>query len=587
MIKARTFGRYTPLLAVLAVQAILVLSAPAPHSSSVATGTGGQFGSGGVGAAAGGSSAGAGGSSAGSGGTGASGGSAGVGGGTSGVGTGAAGPVAKTGSCVAVKTLFTYQPPCAPAWSGGNNGGATMTGVTGTEVRYVYYSVMANAEVSAILNRENLAATPEQICESIQAFTNEINKRWQMYGRKAVSLDGPGNNAGSKNQSPCTFPYFQSQCTSSPPDQTCYRADADAVAAMKPAFVIVPTADTSFVYRLAQDHIVVVDGGGTTGSIPEQYLEQLAPYLYTPGNNGTQQAYAFAQFWCAALADRPVQFGGADVQHPGNNPLAPPPNRKLIISYAENPGDPTDQILAQTLEGLITGKMCGHPGDVTLSSYASDITTAQQQTDNYIAQAKSFGATSATCFCDPIAPVFSTNGEEQQNYHPEQVMMGNGLLDYDVLAQLYNQDVWRNAFGLSNLGNALPFAQSDAVKAWQDSGNTGQPDQTENLNWFFYEAMADMIQQAGPVLNTTTIHTGLLDMPLLGSNQYEGGMKFTAQYPWSGMNDVRMVYYCPTTVSPINGQPGAYIALNNGTRYQTSHEPGNTDGYFPGGQCAP
>ena len=110
-------------------------------------------------------------------------------------------------------------------------------------------------------------------------------------------------------------------------------------------------------------------------------------------------------------------------------------------------------------------------------SYTSDITTAQQQTNTYIAEMKKNGATDATCFCDPIAPVFSSKGEEEQNYHPENVGTGSGLLDYDVLAQLYDQDVWRHTFGLSNIGNALPFEQSDAVKAWHDVGNSGRAGQ--------------------------------------------------------------------------------------------------------------
>lgn len=607
MISARAFGRYTPLLAVLAVQALLVLSAPTPHSSSVATGSNGGSsgslnGSEGGGSNGGGSGSGGGsgvGSTGGSGGGGATvpSGAGGTGSGPSGSGSTAANGTSGAGGtsgvatsgagCVPVKTLVTYQPPCAPAWNGGNNGGSTMTGVTSTQVRYVYYAVMANAEVNAILNRENLAATPEQYCEAIQAFNTEINKRWQFYGRKAVSLDGPGSNAGSKNQSSCNFPYFQSQCTSSPPDQVCYRAEADAIAAMKPAFVISTVADTSFVYRLAQDHIVVITGGGTTGTVPEQYLTELAPYLYTPGSNGTQQANAFAQFWCSGLADRPVQFGGSDVEHPSGNPLSTPPDRKLIISYAENNGDATDLLNAQYLESLITGKMCGHPGDVVLSSYSSDITTAQQQSDTFIATAKANHVTSATCFCDPIAPVFATNAEEEQDYHPEQILLGSGLLDYDVLGQLYNQDEWRDAFGISNLGDAQPFAQSDAVKAWQDAGRTGEPDKTENLNLYFFEVMADMIQEAGPDLNTSTIHTGLLNMPLLGDNTFEGGLKFTPQYPWSGLHDVREVYFCPTTTSAINGQPGAYIPLANGQRYTIGDVPSTTSGFFPKGQCAP
>jgi hypothetical protein len=454
-----------------------------------------------------------------------------------------------------------------------------MTGVTATQIHYVYYAVQANAEVDAVLQRENLAATPEQNCESIRAFNTEVNKRWQLYGRQIVPMDGPGNYAGSKQQSPCNFPYFQSACTSSPPDQACYRAEADQVAAMKPAFVIAITADTSFVYRLAEDHIVVITGE----LVPEQYYEQLAPYVWGPGN-GTESAYMFAQFYCAALADKPVQFAGPDIQGTG---LSAAPSRKLAISYPENGGDKTYQLSADLLQSLVSGGMCGHKGDAITASYTSDITTAQQQSDTYVATLKSNHITSASCFCDPISPVFATNTEEEQNYHPEQIITGTLLLDYDVLAQLYNQDIWRHTFGISDLANASPFATSDAVKAWNDAGNSGQPDATENLNLFFYEFLADMIQASGPVLNTTNMHNGLLALPELGGSPTESGLKFTPQYPYSSFIDVREVWYCPTQTSAINNQPGAYVPLNGGARLHLGQFGSSTSGFFPNGLCAP
>ena len=593
MSPSRVLSRYAPLVAVLAVQAMLVLGAPT-GTTTISNAAGGPAG-GPAGAAA-----------TGPAGTVASGPTApgaatGPGGTTTGSTT--TGAVAApgsngTGSTVAVSGpkdmshcdqngkqlgVIFAMPPCQPVWHGGNNGGATMRGVTATTIKYVYFQPQGNAEVNAILARENLAASSEQRCEAIQAFNNELNKRFEFYGRKLMSLDGPGNYAGSKQQSNCHFPYFQSACTLTPPDYPCYRAEADTIAKMGPVIVLDQTGLTALDYRLAQDHITVI----TIAAAPEQYFEQLAPYLYS-AYNGTQQADLFAEYWCKKLAGKRVQYAGMTPGDAGDfdsNPATPPDYRKLGISYILNPGDPTFEISAKYLAGLVSGGKCGHKGDAIISSYASDITRAQDQTNTYIATMKQNHVTDTTCFCDPIAPVFSSNGEDQQNYHPEQVGIGYGLLDYDVLAQLYNQNVWRNTLGLSDLGNPIPFSDTDAVKAWHDTGNSGEPDGTENLALAFYTYMGIMLQQAGPTLNPTTMHAGLMALKPIGGDPFHPAFGFTKQHPWSSMMDIREIYWCPTRTSPINGQAGSYVPLMSGRRWTLGQFTNSLDGAFPNGQC--
>jgi hypothetical protein len=592
MSPSRVLSRYAPLAAVLAVQTVLVLAVPnatttttnggnAANGGNQAAGVTGNGVSGAPGSLSGGVTGGASGGGTVSGGT-----------ATGGAGSGPTGPIANTSTdrsrCAKNGQeigVTTYMPACVPVWSG-NNGGATMPGVTGTEIKVVYVVAQANPEVNAILARENLAASADEICAGIQAWVTYLNKRYDFYGRKIVSMDGPGTNSGSKNpdQSSCHYPYFQSQCSLTPPDEKCYRAEADTIAKMHPAIAFF-TGDGAMVYRLAQDHIVTATGN----LAPESYYQQLKPYLFGI-TNGSVQAHLFAEYWCKKLAGKPVQYGGTapgDVQDPDSNPTTPPPIRKLGISYYLNPADHTAEEDAKELLGLVTGGMCGKKGDAFMISYTSDITTAQQQTNTYIAEMKKNGATDATCFCDPIAPVFSSKGMEEQNYHPENVGTGSGLLDYDVLAQLYDQDVWRHTFGLSNIGNALPFEQSDAVKAWHDVGNSGDPDKTENLGFTYWEFIGMLLMAAGPNLTPQSIAAGVLKEPYLGGNAYYAGWQFTPQHPYSAEVDVREVYYCPTETSPINNQPGRYDALFEGKRFRQGQFSSSLDGVFPNGLCAP
>jgi hypothetical protein len=594
MSPSKLLARYAPLVAVLAVQAMLVLAAPSGTTTTV-TNANGSTG------ANGGSAAGVTGGPGGSlGGTGSVGGGAPGLGGTAGGGTGSTGSAAgggntATGPIADTSTdrsrcdkngreigVVTYMPACVPVWHGGNNGGATMPGVTATEIKYVYIVPQANAEVNAILAQENLAASSEQICEAIQAWNEELNKRYDFYGRKLVSMDGPGNNAGSQQQSNCHFKYWQSQCSLTPPDEKCYRAEADAIARMHPAIAFF-TGDGAMTYRLAQDHIVTLTGN----LAPESYYRSLAPYMYGI-TNGTVQAQLFAEYWCKKLAGKRVQYAGntpGDAGDPDSNPATPPPVRKLGISYYLNPADHTGQDDANDLLKLVTGGECGKKGDAFSISYTSDITTAQQQTNTFIAEMKKNGATDSTCFCDPIAPAFSSRGEKEQNYHPEQVGVGSGLLDYDVLAQLYDQDVWNHTFGLSNLGNPLPFDQSDAVKAWHDTGHSGQPDKTENLSLAYHEFIGLIVMAAGPNLTPQNIAKGVLKEPALGGGIYYGTWQFTPAHPYSAEVDVREISYCSSKTSPINGQPGAYNALLGGHRFRLGQFTSGLDGVFPGGMC--
>src|SRR5439155_5351829 len=123
-----------------------------------------------------------------------------------------------------------YMPLCVPVWHGGNNGGATMTGVNDKQIRYTFYQAKSDPQVNAILQTQGLAASQHDQCAAWSAFDKEINKRWEFYGRTATPIDGPGANKGSV-ASGCDshYPHFQGQCTLTPPDPPCERAEADQI----------------------------------------------------------------------------------------------------------------------------------------------------------------------------------------------------------------------------------------------------------------------------------------------------------------------------------------------------------------------
>ena len=591
--------RYSPLIILAAVQLVLVALAPStpPKTSQTtalgAAGSSADAASGGTAdsGAAGGAAAAATDTAGSSGSAGAASGSGSTAGGTAagGAGGGAAAGGSASSATAAVDRshcdangrqvgVTFYMPPCAPVWHGGDNGGATMTGVSATPSRYVVYVAQGNPEVNQILNAEGLAATPDQVCAALQAFDTEVNKRFEFYGRKMVSVDGPGKNSGANNQSSCHFPYFQGQCSLTPPDPPCERAEADLIAQqLKPAYVIVPVADPALSDELAKDHVVF--GGGYLGPAPDSYHQADAPYYWDFFTNGDRTAKTMAEYYCKKLWNKPVKYAGVGPTDVIKNPTAPP-KRKIGIVYPATNGDPTIGTSANLFIKLVTGGMCGAGDQVKGYPYQSDITTAQTQSTNTIAQLKSDGVTTVTCICDPIAPVFFSNTADQQGYHPEIMLDGTGVLDYDVLGQLYNKNVWRNAFGISDLGNSVPFASTDAVKAYNDAGFSGQPDGTENTNWSYYNLMATSFQEAGPKPTPQGIESGMFNLAGIGGDPIHPLELYGHPNDFTGIRDAREVFWCNTAVSPINGQPGTYIPVDGGKRYQLGQWPSGDPNVF-------
>ncbi|HEX2851516.1 MAG TPA: hypothetical protein VHN98_13225, partial [Acidimicrobiales bacterium] len=519
--------------------------------------------------------------------------------GTTGVAaTGAGGGAARTGSPIAAPSgppdmshcdatghqigPTYYMPLCQPVWKGGDNGGATMDGVTGTEVRYLVYQQQGDAQVNAILATQGLAANQSDICKARDAFNKEINKRFEFYGRKLVPIDGPGSHKGSTSAgNDCGFPFFLGQCQLSPPDPACARQEADIIAQMKPAIVYGGSGDT-FYNELAKRGIIDIGGS----EYPINYYSDTPGFRYDVFMDGTASMKMLSEYYCKKLAGKPVKWAGPDVVG------AVPPKRKVAVIYPQNYGDPVFTQSANIFIDAISGGMCGSKDDgVKGYPYESDINKAQQQSTAIVTSMQNDKVTTVVCFCDPIAPVFMTKTMASQNYHPEQLMVGTGLIDYDVLGRLYEPTVWKYAFGLSHLQVPLAFDQSDATKAWRDAGNTGTPDTTENLAWAYFSLIGNMVQNAGPRLTPETIRDGMFNAPMRGGwaetkgDPHYPGIKFKSPGDFTGIDDAREVYWCPARISEIDGNPGSYAFVDNGHRYGLGEWPSGDPKVFPDAAC--
>ncbi|MDP9182819.1 MAG: hypothetical protein M3P04_08625, partial [Actinomycetota bacterium] len=205
--------------------------------------------------------------------------------------------------------------------------------------------------------------------------------------------------------------------------------------------------------------------------------------------------------------------------------------------------------------------------------YSPDTATASSQATSQVAQAKNAGATSVLYFADPIAPAFGTKAMTTQAWFPEHVLVGSGLIDYDILARLYDRQQWSHAFGPSDVVVYKPRSQQESAVTWRAAGNSGTPYTSAQLPWGYFAVLAAGLQMAGPVLTPSAFETALLSgrvdtLPF--SRTRDAGLSFvhfgTGDY--TAVSDAKQCYWDANAISRIDGKAGAYVALDGGRRYR-------------------
>jgi hypothetical protein len=445
-------------------------------------------------------------------------------------------------------TGLISPPPCVPTWAGGSNGGATSAGVTGTSVTVLMYHNKENPASSAIVKQIGVYMSPEQETAYLAAAGRFIKARFQLYGRSLKLIHVVG------------------QCEIAPPDAACFRSEAASlVTRYKPfaVFWVNNMNETAFFDELSRRG--VVNWGGW--SFTDGYSRGLRPFHWDVMMGGDKQADIAAEYWCKRLANRPARYGGSDV-------VGKP--RKVAVLAADTPGTaPAARRLLSRLQE------CDRNGP-SLQLYSSSTVTAATQSSTTMAQLRRDGVTSVLWFSDPIAPVYATATMSSQNFYPEHVLAGNDLLDYDALGQAYDQNQWRNAFGLSNLFQLTTTSKSDAGRVWVAGGGTDADALSPyaSIVWAYLSMVAVGIERAGPTLTPLTFERGLLTMPGYGAwePRHDTRVWFSlfGRDDYTAISDVREVVWDADAVSPVNGRQGAYVALEKGRRYQLGQLPAST-----------
>jgi hypothetical protein len=406
--------------------------------------------------------------------------------------------------------------------------------VTRREITVVYYRVKDSPAVNAVLGGAGVQPTTTQLQDFLTAEAAFINSRYELWGRKLKIVS-----------------YQSPSCQGTPPSDDCFRQDARAVVSqLHPFAVIFPQNGTTPGFQDELSKAGVINYGGV--GLPSSFNTSRRPYRYDYTMDGDTQAVLAGEFYCKQLANQNARFAGDAALR--NKPRA----AQILVPDSE-----ATVATAKHLQSIING--CDKTG-ATIKTYSQDTSQAASQSTTLASQAKQSGITSLIYFTDPVMPIYFTPQLTAQNYFPENITVGSNFLDFDAIAQLFDQRQWANAFGLGNLSESQPVSQQDAHAAYVAGGGKDSLYPTADGAQGFFSVLAAGIQQAGARLDPGTFERGELTLPAYGGDRLHtrvqfGGGDYTAQ------SDVRMTYWAPSATSPANGKRGAYLPLSGGRRY--------------------
>lgn len=457
----------------------------------------------------------------------------------------------KTGK---VAIPWNYAAQCTKAQT--TNPGATATGVTGDSIKIVVYQgdPAKNPLQAATVKGAGADVSPATAREVYQGYIDGFAKYYNLYGRKIDLVFFPG--------------------TGGPMDPVTAKADADAIADMKPFAVLSgPNQTPAWSNEITARKVMCL--GQCSLAVPQQTVIDNSPYLMSGGPTPEQAGLLTAKFVTEQLKGKKAVYGGSAVQDK---------TRVFGVTHYDTIDGQQKEAFA-TLKGALTD------GGVKIAAdlpFQLDLARGQENARTMIAKLKDAGVTTVIYTGDPLTPKNLTDEATAQNYFPEWVIGSNVLVDIALFGRTYDQQQWQHAFGLALTGARVNQDANESYNLYKWFTGVKPQNNTYGVILGDLAQLVTGLHLAGPDLTPDTFQAGMWASPVRGGTPIDprtswGHHDLWPSTDWGGSDDAGLIWWNPKA----NGEDevgnvgdGLYEYTANGKRYTLDEMPSQDPGLF-------
>ena len=441
-----------------------------------------------------------------------------------------------------------YMPKCVPVFRG-NNGGATAPGVTGGDIKVVYYHDKVDPATSATLDAIGAGDPRAQTKDVVATLTRYYNLHYETYGREVKVIQ------------------YESDADSD--DDAAIKAEAVEIATKIKPFAVMSSLRDVLADELAARGIICI----CTVSKASGYYQQNAPYTWGILPEAEEYFAQMAEYIGKRLARRPAKWAG---EVP---PTMRTSERKFGLIYIEGVETKIDP-RAKEAVAFYERELAKYGVRLAKKvAYAFDAARSQEQSTNIIAQMRDAGVSNIACACDPLYPIFLTKAATNQQYYPEWFITGTALIDTTFFGRTYDQAQWRHAFGISplyvfwdDISQSSGYKEYHHAKPQSEPGDEGTQINVRSPN---FSVLFSGIHYAGPNLTVEGFAKGIWGAGRRGGTPTAPLVYYTPQ-SYSAIKDFTEVFWYATgRGNDETGHDGVgqLLKVAGGRRYEAGKWP--------------
>jgi hypothetical protein len=320
----------------------------------------------------------------------------------------------------------------------------------------------------------------------------------------------------------------------------------------------------------AERELMVFNGGAYYS---EPWYQEQHPFVWANTMDCERVSAHVAEYIGKRLIGKPAEFAG--------DPELAQQERRFGTYVPENEEyghcvDVTERTVREDYGG---------EGSQVIVRYQLDISRFGEQAQRAVVQFKAEGVTTVTIAADPISAAALTTAAEEQDYHPEWLVIGTAFTDLNSFARGYDQEqVDGHLFGLSQVGEdrAIFGAEGDAAVLYEKMTGEEIPKGTTGEVHYLLNAL-NLLQAAGPDLTPENVARGAWSLPPMGDEDSAAGVWWYGESidgeggDHTAVEDSKEVYWdadAPPEETEVDQDArGDYIATYDGRRFQLGEWP--------------